>query len=50
VPLAVTLTVLDLDDGARPLVGAAVNVWHCDRDGGYLLYSEADQNDLRGVR
>ncbi len=31
------------------LSGAAVYVWHCDRDGNYSLYSTA-QNYLRGVQ
>lgn len=32
--------------------GAAVYVWHCDREGGYPLDAEraTDQNDLRGVQ
>ena len=34
-----TLTVLDLDNGAAPLAGAAVYLWHCDRDGNYSMYS-----------
>jgi protocatechuate 3,4-dioxygenase beta subunit len=50
VPLTVTLRVLDLDNGASPLSGAAVYLWHCDRDGNYSLYSEPNQNYLRGVQ
>jgi hypothetical protein len=32
--------------------GAAVYVWHCDRDGNYSLYSQAaaNENYLRGVQ
>jgi protocatechuate 3,4-dioxygenase beta subunit len=52
VPLTVTLKILDVSGsgggGARP--GAAVYAWHCDRDGGYSLYTVADQNYLRGVQ
>ena len=35
-----------------PLAGAAVYVWHCDRDGRYSLYSQArpNENYLRGVQ
>lgn len=35
-----------------PKRGAAVYVWHCDREGGYSLYTEgvADENYLRGVQ
>jgi protocatechuate 3,4-dioxygenase beta subunit len=50
IPLTVTLTVLDLDNGATGLSGAAVYLWHCDRDGNYSLYSAAQQNYLRGVQ
>lgn len=53
VPLTVTLTVLDLTDGSStPMKGAAVYLWHCNRDGEYSLYSEsiADENYLRGVQ
>lgn len=51
VPLTVRLTVRDAATGrARP--GAAVYVWHCDREGRYSLYSEGleDVNYLRGVQ
>ncbi|HET7477005.1 MAG TPA: intradiol ring-cleavage dioxygenase [Dermatophilaceae bacterium] len=50
VPLTVKLTVQDAS--CAPLSGAAVYVWHCDRDGGYSLYSGGvtDQNYLRGVQ
>jgi protocatechuate 3,4-dioxygenase beta subunit len=50
--LTVTLTVLDTSNGCAPMSGAAVYLWHCDRDGGYSLYSDGvtDQNYLRGVQ
>ena len=34
------------------LPGAAIYLWHCDREGGYSLYSEGvtDENYLRGVQ
>lgn len=52
VPLTIALKVLDVRNGAAPLSGAAVYLWHCDRDGGYSLYSQgvAGENYLRGVQ
>ncbi|MET0189222.1 MAG: intradiol ring-cleavage dioxygenase [Pseudonocardia sediminis] len=49
VPLTIALTVTD---GGTPMAGAAVYLWHCDRDGKYSLYSEGieDENYLRGVQ
>jgi protocatechuate 3,4-dioxygenase beta subunit len=51
-PLGIQFTVLDVSNGCAPYAGAAVYVWHCDRDGGYSLYSSGltDQNYLRGVQ
>ena len=51
VPLTIKLTVKDLATSSA-LVGAAVYVWHCDRDGSYSMYSPgaADENYLRGVQ
>jgi protocatechuate 3,4-dioxygenase beta subunit len=50
VPLTIALRVFDLKAGAVPLSGAAVYVWHCDRDGNYSLYTVRNQNYLRGVQ
>jgi len=52
VPLTVTLTVLDVANGAAPLEGAAVYLWHATPGGEYSMYSQAiqDQNYLRGVQ
>ena len=50
VPITVQLRVLDLKNGASPLAGAAVYIWHCDRDGNYSLYTVENQNYLRGVQ
>ncbi|MCZ4511011.1 intradiol ring-cleavage dioxygenase [Streptomyces sp. ActVer] len=53
VPLTVTLTVVDAASGCdTPKEGAAVYLWHCDRDGSYSLYSEGvtEENYLRGVQ
>jgi protocatechuate 3,4-dioxygenase beta subunit len=52
VPMTLELTISDLANGGAPFAGAAVYVWHCDREGRYSLYSEGveDQNYLRGVQ
>lgn len=52
VPTTVTLTIQDASNDCGPLNGAAVYLWHCDRDGGYSMYSQAvaGQNYLRGVQ
>jgi protocatechuate 3,4-dioxygenase beta subunit len=53
VPLTITLTVVDAASGCgTPKRGAAVYVWHCDREGAYSLYSEGvtGENYLRGVQ
>jgi protocatechuate 3,4-dioxygenase beta subunit len=53
VPLTVRLKVYDLGgSGAQPLAGAAVYIWHCNREGEYSMYSAdvADENYLRGVQ
>lgn len=52
VPLNIDLTILDVSTGGSPLAGAAVYLWHCDREGRYSLYSQGvtDQNYLRGVQ
>lgn len=53
VPLTITLTVVDAASGCgTPKQGAAVYLWHCDREGAYSLYSEGvtDENYLRGVQ
>jgi protocatechuate 3,4-dioxygenase beta subunit len=52
VPMTLELTVRDLANGGVPFEGVAVYVWHCDRDGGYSVYSEGitEENYLRGVQ
>jgi len=51
VPLTIKLTVRDASTGAAK-TGAAVYLWHCDREGQYSLYSRAvtGENYLRGVQ
>jgi protocatechuate 3,4-dioxygenase beta subunit len=48
---AVKLTIVDVSTG-RPMAGAAVYLWHCDREGNYSLYSNSVKNEnyLRGVQ
>ena len=52
VPMTLTLNVVDMAGGDVPFAGAAVYVWHCDRDGNYSLYADGleDENYLRGVQ
>jgi protocatechuate 3,4-dioxygenase beta subunit len=52
VPLTVELTVTDTANGCAPMAGAAVYVWHCDREGRYSMYSQGaeSENYLRGVQ
>ena len=53
VPTTVRLRILDLQgDDATPLTGAAVYLWHCDREGRYSMYSDGvtEENYLRGVQ
>jgi protocatechuate 3,4-dioxygenase beta subunit len=48
VPLRIELTLTDT--AGAPMPGAALYLWHCDRDGQYSLYDVEDQNYLRGVQ
>jgi protocatechuate 3,4-dioxygenase beta subunit len=52
VPLTIKLEIQDMTKGCAPLAGAAVYVWHCDREGRYSMYSQGVQNEnyLRGVQ
>ncbi|MBU2698281.1 3,4-dioxygenase subunit beta [Pimelobacter sp. 30-1] len=53
VPTTVRLKVYDLNgDTVTPLAGAAIYLWHCDREGRYSMYDDAiaDENYLRGVQ
>jgi len=52
VPMTLELTIADLAGGGKPFTGAAVYVWHCDREGRYSMYSNGvtDENYLRGVQ
>ncbi len=52
VPLTINLTIQDGAKGCAALAGAAVYLWHCDREGRYSLYSQGvtGENYLRGVQ
>lgn len=52
VPMALTLTILDMAGNDAPFAGVAVYVWHCDSSGGYSMYSSGLENVtyLRGVQ
>ncbi|MBM7784631.1 intradiol ring-cleavage dioxygenase [Tenggerimyces flavus] len=53
VPLTIKLKVLNVNNGtSAALAGAAVYLWHCDREGRYSLYSDGvtEENYLRGVQ
>jgi protocatechuate 3,4-dioxygenase beta subunit len=52
VPLQIAMTINDFAQDKKPMAGAAVYLWHCDRAGQYSLYSQAiaKENYLRGVQ
>ncbi|GAA2729961.1 intradiol ring-cleavage dioxygenase [Pedococcus aerophilus] len=52
IPLTINLTVTDAGNGYAAMEGAAVYLWHCNRDGQYSMYSQGveDENYLRGVQ
>ncbi|WP_426192641.1 intradiol ring-cleavage dioxygenase [Massilia sp. DWR3-1-1] len=52
VPMTVKLQLVNVSASCASLAGAAVYLWHCDRDGNYSLYSTGvtNQNYLRGVQ
>jgi protocatechuate 3,4-dioxygenase beta subunit len=52
VPMTIRFRLYDTNNDDAPLAGAAVYVWHCDRQGRYSLYSPGvtKENYLRGVQ
>jgi protocatechuate 3,4-dioxygenase beta subunit len=52
IPLTIRLQLVSVGNGCLPLAGAAVYLWHCDRDGQYSMYTGAvaGENYLRGVQ
>lgn len=49
VPLTLTLTVQDISNGCTPIAGAAVYIWHCDKDGLYSGYSASNNAGQAGL-
>jgi protocatechuate 3,4-dioxygenase beta subunit len=56
IPLTVVLTLEDLNNSCAPIVGAAVYIWHCDKEGEYSGYSgqgngsHVGETFLRGIQ
>lgn len=52
IPLTIELVLTDTSNSCAPFAGAAVYLWHCDREGRYSIYSEGatEENYLRGVQ
>jgi len=52
VPLTVTLSLVNTNGSCASLQGYAIYLWHCNRDGGYSMYSSGvtGENYLRGVQ
>ena len=52
VPLTIKLQLQNVSASCATLAGAAVYIWHCDRDGNYSMYSAGvtGENYLRGVQ
>ena len=51
VALLIDFTVLDKTNNCKPLPGAHVDIWHCDKDGNYSEYGNhpMQRNDLTAV-
>ena len=52
VPMTVKLTVLDLENSAKPLSNAGIYLWHCNQAGQYSMYSQGVTNETfcRGIQ
>jgi protocatechuate 3,4-dioxygenase beta subunit len=52
VPMTIELTLVDSSKSCAPLIGHAIYLWHCDRDGNYSMYSQGvtGEDYLRGVQ
>lgn len=52
IPATIELTLFDLSNDCAPLVGYAVYLWHCNREGAYSMYGTGieDEDYLRGVQ
>jgi protocatechuate 3,4-dioxygenase beta subunit len=56
IPLTLTLSIVDAGNGAAPIAGAPVEIWHCDADGAYSEYASKTEPEaatttyLRGAQ
>jgi protocatechuate 3,4-dioxygenase beta subunit len=52
VPFTIQLQLVNVNANCSPLVGYAVYLWHCDREGRYSMFSDGatDEDYLRGVQ
>jgi protocatechuate 3,4-dioxygenase beta subunit len=52
IPMTIELTLVDSSKNCAPLIGHAIYLWHCDRDGNYSMYSQGvtGEDYLRGVQ
>jgi len=55
VPLALAISVVNVNNGCAPVASAAVDVWQCDAEGHYSQYSQSGYNGtgatfLRGIQ
>jgi protocatechuate 3,4-dioxygenase beta subunit len=52
IPLTIKLQLVNVGASCASIAGAAVYLWHCDRDGNYSMYASGltKENYLRGVQ
>ena len=52
IPVTVKFLLQDTARGCAPLAGAALYLWHCNRDGAYSMYAQGltEEDYLRGVQ
>jgi protocatechuate 3,4-dioxygenase beta subunit len=50
-PLAITFTVVNINNNCAPVLNAAVVAWHCDKDGNYSEFGNSvGKTFLRGIQ
>ena len=47
--LDLEITLVDVAKACAPLAGHVIYIWHCDAEGKYSIYDQADRNYLRGA-
>ena len=51
IPLALTLALVNVNDGCKPIANARVDIWHCDKDGVYSGFDDGrGETFLRGIQ